>query len=113
NTAVKTSAARTAAGNQGISRLRASMADPRVEVAVQQVHEEIPSEVESAQHQDPGLYDRVVTGGDAFENQSSQARPGEHGLRDHGAAQELHEEHDGEGDDRQERVLQGVRPEAE
>src|SRR2546426_10432271 len=111
NTAVKTSAASTRPGNQGTSSLAARMTDPRVEIAVQQVHEKIPGEIEGAQHQDSGLHDGIVTRGDALENQSSQARPREHGLRDHGAAQELHEEHDREGDDGQEGVLQAVLPE--
>src|SRR2546422_362263 len=100
----------TPPGNQGSPRLSAGMADPRVQIAIQQVHEEIPGEVEGTQHQDPGLHDRIVARGDAFEEQSSQARPGEYGLGNHRASQELHEEHDGEGDDRQQRVLQAVLP---
>src|SRR6266567_2217517 len=85
--AVRTSATRIAPGNQGSSRLRASMADPRIEVAVQQVHEEVPYEVEGAQHEHAGLYDRIVTRRDRLEDQPSEARPGEHGLGDHGPAQ--------------------------
>src|SRR5712692_4900906 len=51
NTAVKTSAARIAPGNQGKFRLRTSMADLRIQVAIQHVHEKISDEIEGAQHQ--------------------------------------------------------------
>src|SRR5260370_25760497 len=103
NTAVRTSAPRTAPGNQGSSRLRADMTDSWIQVAVEQVHAEVCREIERAQDQHPGLHDRIIARGDALEDQSSQARPGEHGLGDDGAPEELHEEHDGEGDDRQQR----------
>src|SRR4029450_577439 len=96
--AVTTRAARMTPANQGRSRLRASMADFRIQVAVEQVHEEIPDEIEGAQNEDARLHDGVVAGGDALEDQPSQARPGEHGLRHHRATQELHGEQDGEGD---------------
>src|SRR5712691_13280664 len=78
NTAVMTSAARIAPGNQGRSRLRASMADPWIQVAVQHVHEKVRGEVKGAQHQHPGLHDRIVTRRDRLEDQPPQARPGEH-----------------------------------
>src|SRR5262245_48551837 len=97
-TAVRTRATRIAAGNQG-SCLRPGMANPRVEVAVEQIDEQIPHEIERAQHQHAGLYDGVVARGDALENEPSQARPREYGLGNHRAAQELHEQHDGKGDD--------------
>src|SRR5215510_5942941 len=68
-TAVTTSAARMTPANQGRLRLRARMADLGVQVAVEQVHEEIADEVEGAQNQDAGLHDGVVAGGDALEDQ--------------------------------------------
>src|SRR5881628_109653 len=110
-TAVRISTTRIAPGNQGSSRLRASMTDPRIEVAVQHVHEEVPNEVEGAQHEHAGLHDRIVPRRDRLEDQASDARPGEYRLGDYGPAQELHEEHDGEGDDREQRILQAVFPE--
>src|SRR5207249_4193115 len=110
NTAVKTSAARTMPGNHGSESLGTGTPDPRIEVAVQHVHEEVARQVERAQHEHAGLHDRIVARGDRLEDQSSEARPGEHGLGDDGAAEELHEQHDGEGDDRQQRVLQSVLP---
>src|SRR5216117_1327081 len=55
NTAVMISAARIAPGNHGSSRLRASMPDPRIEVTVEHVHEEIAGEVEGAQDEHAGL----------------------------------------------------------
>src|SRR5262249_9412807 len=110
-TAVSTSRMRTEPANQGSSRLRPGMTDPRIEIAVQEVHQEVAAKIEATQHEDAGLHDRAVPRGDRLEDQPAEARPREDGLGDHGAAQELHEEHDREGDDRQERVLQAVLPE--
>src|SRR3989442_12290140 len=62
NTAVSTSVTRMTPGNHGSSRLRAGMADPRVEIAVQDVHEQIPDEIERAHHQHSGLPDRITPG---------------------------------------------------
>src|SRR5262245_3849583 len=50
STAVSTSAIRIAPGNQGNSRLRTRMADPWIQVAVQDVHENVADEIERAQH---------------------------------------------------------------
>src|SRR5262245_10384748 len=75
NTAVTTSAARIAPANHGYCRLRAAMTDPRIEVAVQEIHAQVAGEVERAQHQHAGLHDRVVAGGDRVEDQTPQARP--------------------------------------
>src|SRR5439155_11804943 len=110
NTAVSTSADRITPGNQGSSRLGAGMADPRVEIAVQDVHEEVADEVERAQHQDAGLHDRIVARGDRLQDQPPEPRPREHGLGDHRAAEELHEQHDREGEDWQQGVLLAVLP---
>src|SRR5207245_8465360 len=57
NTAVSTSAARITPGNQGSSRLRAGMPDPRVEIAAQDVREEVADERERAEHEHAGLQD--------------------------------------------------------
>src|SRR5262247_408202 len=110
-TAVSTSRASTDPANQGSSRLRPGMADSRIQIAVEEVHQEVAAKIEAAQHEDTGLHDRVVACGDRLEDQPAEARPREDGLGDHRTAQELHEEHDREGDDRQERVLQAVLPE--
>src|SRR4029453_11667518 len=110
-TAVATRAPRITPANQGSRRLRSDMPDSWVEVAVQQVHHQVAGEVEGTQHQHAGLDDGVVARGDRFEDQPPEAGPGEHGLGDHRPAQELHEEEDGEGDDRQQRVPQSVLPE--
>src|SRR5258705_1778117 len=72
NTAASTSAPRVRPGNQGRC-LRGVMTDPRVEIAVEQVHEEIAREIERAQHQDACLHDRIVAHGDALEDEPSQA----------------------------------------
>src|SRR4029453_473551 len=104
--AVSTSMTMTDPANHGSSRLRPGMPDPRIEIAVEKVHQEVAAEVETAQHEHPGLHDRVVARRDRLEDEPAETRPGKHGLGDHGAAQELHEEHDRKGHDRQQRVLQ-------
>src|SRR5437867_5434189 len=111
NSAVTTSAPRMRPANQGSCRLRGVMTNPRVEIAVEQVHAQVAGEIEGTQHQHARLHDRVVARGDRLEDQPAQSRPREHGLGDDGAAQELHEEQDGEGDDRKQRVPQAVLPE--
>src|SRR5262245_15667408 len=70
--AVSTSAARTEPANQG-SDLRGAMTDPRVEIAVEQVHEEVAHEIERAQHQHACLHDGVVTRRDALEDEPAEA----------------------------------------
>src|SRR5438045_1974861 len=91
--AQSTSAARTLPANQGKVRLGAGTADPRVEVAVEHVDEEVPGEIERAEHQHARLHDRIIARGDRLEDQPPQPRPREHGFRHDGAAEELHEEH--------------------
>src|SRR5712664_3205946 len=98
NSAVTTRAPRMTQENQGSCRLRAVMANPRVEIAVEQVHAQIAGEIERAQHQHAGLHDGVVARGDRLEDQPPEPRPREDGLRHHRAAEELHEQEDGEGD---------------
>src|SRR5215510_11651720 len=51
-TAVNTSRASTDPANQGSSRLRPGMTDSRIQVAVEEVHQEVAAEVETAQHED-------------------------------------------------------------
>src|SRR5882762_2647760 len=79
-TAATTSAPRIVSENHGRSWLRTRMADPRIQVAVEHVDEEVADEVERAEHEDPGLHDRIVAGGDALEDQPAEAGPREHGL---------------------------------
>src|SRR5438034_7680472 len=97
-TAHSTSADSTAPANQGKSRLGAGTTDLRVEVAVEHVDEEVPGQIEGAEHQNARLHDRIVARGDRFEDQPPQAGPCEHRLRHDGAAEALHEEHPREGD---------------
>src|SRR4029453_13344251 len=99
--AARTRAVRISPGTQGNCRLATRMTDPRVQVAVEEIYAQVAGQVEGAQHQNAGLHDGVVARGDGLEDQSPQPRPREHGLGDHGPAQELHEEQDREGDDRQ------------
>src|SRR5438132_10215040 len=106
-----TSAARTPPANQGSGRLGAGTPDSRIQVAVEDVDEEVAGEVERAEHEHARLHDRIVARGDRLEDQPSEAGPREDGLGDDGAPEELHEEHHGEGDDRQQRVPETVPPE--
>src|SRR5206468_5941880 len=72
NTAVKTSAARTMPGNHGSESLGTGTPDPRIEVAVQHVHEEVARQVERAQHEHAGLHDRIVARGDRLDRKSTR-----------------------------------------
>src|SRR5207249_5756367 len=99
NPAATTSAARTRPANHGSRRLRGEMANPRVEVAVEQYHAEIAGEIYVDKHQHTGFHEGVVARGDGLEDQPPQPRPREDGLRHHRAAEELHEQEDGEGDE--------------
>src|SRR6266536_1448155 len=90
-TAHSTSASRTAPANRGRGGLRAGTADPRIQVAVEHVDEEVAAEIERAQHEHARLHDRIVARGDRLEDQPPEPRPREHGLGDDGAAEELHE----------------------
>src|SRR6266851_3712167 len=90
--AQSTRAARTPPANHGSCRLRAGTTDPRIQVAVEHVHEEVAAEIERAQHEHARLHDRIVARGDRLEDQPPEPRPREHGLGDDGAAEELHEE---------------------
>src|SRR5262245_53330701 len=94
NTAHTTSARRIVPANQGRSGLPARMANPRVQVAVEDVDAKISREVERAQHEHAGLDDRVVARGDGFQDEPPEPRPREHRFGDDGAAEKLHEEHD-------------------
>src|SRR5712692_10566059 len=88
-TAATTSAPRIVSENHGRSWLRTRMADPRVEIAVEHVDQEVADEIERAEHEHSRLHDRIVAGGDGFQDQPAQPRPREHALGDDGAAQEL------------------------
>src|SRR5262245_43890659 len=59
-TAVSTSRASTDPANQGSSRLRPGMADSRIQIAVEEVHQEVAAKIEAAQHEDTSLHDRIV-----------------------------------------------------
>src|SRR5207244_8377465 len=63
-------------------RLRPGTADSRIQVAVEHVHEEVAGEIERAEHEHARLHDRIVARADRLEDQSAEARPREHGLRD-------------------------------
>src|SRR5262245_60794301 len=76
-TAVSASAVRTEPANQG-NCLRGAMADPRVEITVEKVHEQVADQVEGAEYQHAGLHDGIVTRRDALEDQAPETRPGEH-----------------------------------
>src|SRR5262245_52963805 len=65
SSAVKTSTARMVPGNQGSSRL-ATMPDPRVQIAVQQIYAEVAREVEGAEHEHARLHDGIVARGDGL-----------------------------------------------
>src|SRR5262245_44906952 len=63
--AVRTRRSRMPPGNQGSCLPRT--ADPRVEVAVEEVHAQVAEQVERAEHEHAGLHDRIVARGHALE----------------------------------------------
>src|SRR3989338_262507 len=87
-----------------------AIAHPRVEHPVEHVHREV------GQHHDDGdehhevLDDRVVAPEDRLDQEACHPRQVEHGLGDNEAADQERELDADHGDDRQERVLEGVAP---
>src|SRR5437867_12515375 len=66
-TAQSTSAPRTDPANHGYCRLGPGTTDPRIQIAVEQVDEEVAHEIERAEHEHAGLHDRIVARGDRFQ----------------------------------------------
>src|SRR6478736_8431897 len=67
---------------------RSAIVDPRVDVDVEDVHDQVDEDVEREDHQDAALDQRVVPAADRLDHEATQSRIGEHRLGDHGAADE-------------------------
>ena len=57
------------------------IADPRVDVRVENVYDEIDDEDEDCIHDDHCLQQRVITEDDGLEGEAADSRPGKHRLR--------------------------------
>src|SRR5690606_39420141 len=64
------------------------VADPRVEEPVEQVDDEVEQYEDQGHGQHGSLHEREVAGEDRVHGQAPEAGPGEHGLRQHRAAQQ-------------------------
>ena len=84
--------------------------DPRVQPRIERVHREVDQHEGERDDQHAALHERHVAGQDALDHQGAHAGPGEHGLGEDGAAQQIARLHAHHGDDGDERVLQRVPP---
>src|SRR2546425_498043 len=84
------------------------ISDPRVDDRIEDVNQEIGDHDHGAAHQDVRLNDGEVAEGDALEEQTADARPGEDRLHDDRRVDHDHEIDPGQRDDRNQRVLERV-----
>ena len=82
--------------------------DAGIDHAIQHVHDEVDHHEDHRHQKDDALHHRKVAGGDALDDQTSHARPGEDLLGDDRAAQQRGELHAQDGDDGAHRVFQGM-----
>src|SRR6267142_7115054 len=87
-----------------------AIADPRVEDAVQHVHEEVGQNHDDGDEHDEVLDDGVVAPEDRLDQEPRDAGQVEDGLRDHEAADEKRELDADDGDDREQGVLERMTP---
>src|SRR5216683_8184083 len=95
---------RLARSRRKSSRIR----DPWIQDGVQQVHDQVDQNEADGDDQHGALYDWIVAAINAVQQESADAGQGEHLLDDHGATEQVTDLQSTQGDDRDERVLQGV-----
>src|SRR5882672_10345971 len=79
-----------------------------IEDAIEDIDEEIHDDEDHGRQEDRALHDRIVAVVDRVDGESADAGPGEDGLRDHGAGEELTELQARDGDDRERGIAQRV-----
>src|SRR6266480_2254958 len=94
----------------GARRLRSSQADPRVEVRVEHVHDEVDEDERGGEQEDRRLHHGIVAVVDRLHRQAPDPRPREDRLGDHRAAEERAELDPDDRDDRDRGVLERVLP---
>src|SRR5215468_11237778 len=82
--------------------------DPRVEPAIEQIHEQVRQHENERGHEHGRLHERIVPLEDGRHGKAPDTRPREDGLRDDGAAQEGPQLEAYDGDDGDERVPERV-----
>src|SRR6266571_6506483 len=87
-----------------------AIADPRVEDAVQHVHEQVGEDHDDGDEHDEVLDDGIVAPEDRLDQEPRDAGQVEDGLRDDEAADEKRELDADDGDDREQGVLERVTP---
>jgi hypothetical protein len=101
---------RTPAAGTPIAAGLTAITDSRVEDAVQHVHEEVREDHDDRDEHDEVLNHRIVPPQDRLHQEPRDAGQIEHGLGDHEPADEKRELDPDHGDDREQRVLEGVAP---
>src|SRR5688572_18394389 len=82
--------------------------DPRVDVGVDEVGDDVHEDEGDREYHDRTLDRRIVPRADRLHQQPAHPGPGEDGLGDDGAAEKLSELQTDDGDDRQGGVAQSV-----
>src|SRR5262245_59727920 len=103
-------AGRAAAGAATAAVPASAIAYPRVEDAVEHVHHQVRHDDDDRGEHHEVLHDRVIAPEDGLDEEPGDPGQVEHGLGDHEPADEEGELDADDGDDGEDRVLQGVPP---
>src|SRR5215475_109185 len=106
--AVRRDTSRVFAGIVAIAPTSSRESDPRIDEGVEDVHEEIDPDDHEPRHDDDALHQGKVALEDAFVEQAADARPREDDLDDDGGVDHHDHVDAGQGEDRNEGVLEGV-----
>src|SRR3989441_2702508 len=98
------------AGGSAVGTAVSSQSDPRVEVGVEQVHDQVDEHERGREEKDRRLHHRVVAVVDRLNRQAADARPGEDRLGDDRAAEQRAKLDPDDGHDRDRGVLERVLP---
>src|SRR6266478_2026187 len=82
--------------------------DPRVEIRVEDVHGQVHEHEGARDHEHAPLHEGDIARQDALDHERPHSGPGEHGFRQHRAAEQIAGLDADHGDDRDERVLERV-----
>src|SRR5262245_57588618 len=93
-----------------ISARLTAIADARIENAVEHVDEQVAEDHDHGDEHHEVLHDGIVAPEDRLDQEARDPRQVEHGLGDYEAADQERELDPDDGDDGQQRVLQGVAP---
>src|SRR5690606_31603655 len=103
------SAAPGAAGASWLACTRGSLiTNPRIHQSVQQIGNQVDDDDQKGEHHQEGLQRGIVAPGHGAHDQAAQTRPVEHDLGHDRAAQEHPRVQADQGDDGNERVLEGM-----